>query len=313
MPTPLRFTRGSDSSKRQTTTSPVRVRINARSLSGGGKAGVGVGVTFIILITLAAAWFYLRRRRAQRQQEDPEVDHAPPETSQKTDEQRFARLPGIEKLEMPKIPVATAWSDLRRGLSKRQQKDDGPSVPSTKAHQPRRARIPGLGKSELPEISPGGTLSGPPPAVTQGAGDPPLLPELGGSEPPMAQQDYGWPSQPTSNTTTDLSQPTHFFEMDSNQQPYLERSRTDSVVLPIQIPPPLQEGLPESPLMPAPETQVSIHPGPVPYMTVNTNTSSAPTNEEELLASQHAHLEEERRRIEWEQAALEKQMKALHG
>lgn len=319
MPAPLRFPHGGDYLHKRTpnseTAGPVRVRLTTRSLSSGGKAGVGVGVTLIILILLGVGWLYLRRQRSRGHASDAEADNATSDpTENDTFKERLAKVPGINKLDvskMPKIPAPAAWSDLRRGLSKKQEAGGEPSALSEKTHQPLRSKIPGLGKFELPKIPVGGMLSGPPTAATSKAGDRPFIAELGDNERPV-QKDYGWPSHPQ-NHGTDLSPPAHFVEMDSNQQPYNDRKGSGSVILPIQRPPPLQEDFPESPIEPAPETQVSIHPGPVPPMNMSATTLPAPSSEEELLAAQHAQLVETRRRIEREQAALEEKMKALHG
>lgn len=318
MSEPVRYARGSSQPHRRTPNPEGsglrRVKLASRSLSSGGKAGVGVGVTLIILILLAAGWFYLRRRRSRKQETDAEAHNTTSAPAENTFQERLAKMPGIGKLEMPakmpKVPGAAVISDLRRGLSKNQEAKDKPPTPPEKS--PRHTKIPLLGKFELPRIPVGAMLSGPPTAVTSKPGDRPFLPELGDGQPAEPQKDYGWPSEPTSNTS-DLSPPAHFVEMDSNQQPESERKDSGSVILPIQRPPPLHEELPESPIAPAPETQVSIHPGPVPPMSASTATLPAPTSEEELLAAKHAQLEETRRRIEREQAALEEKMKALHG
>lgn len=97
------------------------------------------------------------------------------------------------------------------------------------------------------------------------------------------------------------------------------RKESGSPILPIQRPPPLHdESLPESPMEPGPETQVSIHPGPVPHMNLSSarlveGGGAVTASEEELLAAQHAQLVETRKKIEREQVALEEKMKALHG
>lgn len=209
------------------------------------------------------------------------------------------------------IAVGGTWFFLRKRRAQRQEGGvESGSSSEIKPSPPKDKAVP-ENKYVLPNIPVGGIMSAPPTAVANKVDTRPFIPELAGSD--------------TTGVPLAREAPTHYVEMDSNQQPVVDRKPSEgSNILPIQVPPPLpKDSAPSSPLATGPETQVSIHPGPVPYMHTSateplirapdsTGGLPAAVTSEDDLRAHHAQLEESRRKIELEQAALTEQMKALH-
>lgn len=252
-------------------------------MSSATKAGIGVGVSLGAIILIIFVWGLVRRRRIKKLGGS---EAAMPQAGNTT---QSGQRPGATGGVMEELPHVHAGPSLVT-----------PQGAGTHApiERPFLAELGDTGPSEIP-IQPNSTSSA-----------------AGFKQP-------GWSAEKPSGVL-DLTPPSHFVEMDSNQQPFvgleIDRKASGSDILLIQKPPPLsrENSAPASPMVSGPETQVSIHPGPVPHVSIppeqTSRRASMPASavSEEDLRAQHAQLEETRRRIELEQAALQQRMKALN-